>query len=83
MKKIIPAIVAIALILVVLGVSFGVKVIERFSYSKEEQDMVEYYGLTESADDAVAIVLQNELIDVQAKQIDGLCYLELEAVQSL
>ena len=83
MKKIIPAIVAIALILVVLGVSFGAKVIERFSYSKEEQDMVEYYGLTESADDAVAIVLQNELIDVQAKLIDGLCYMDLEAVQSL
>ena len=83
MKKIIPAIVAIALILVVLGVSFGAKVIERFSYSKEEQDMVEYYGLTESADDAVAIVLQNELIDAQAKLIDGQCYMELEAVQSL
>lgn len=83
MKKIIPAIVAIALILVVLGVSFGAKVIERFSYSKEEQDMVEYYGLTEAADDAAAIVLQNELIDTRAKLIDGLCYLELEAVQSL
>ena len=38
MKKIIPAIVAIALILVVLGVSFGLKVVERFSYSKEEQN---------------------------------------------
>ncbi len=83
MKKFIPVIVAIALILVVLGVSFGAKVIERFSYSKEEQDMVEYYGLTESADDAVAIVLQNELIDAQVKLIDGLCYMELEEVQSL
>ena len=36
MKKIIPAIIAIALILVVLGVSFGAKVVERYSYSKEE-----------------------------------------------
>ena len=83
MKKIIPAIVAIALILVISGISFGAKVVERFSYSKEEQDMEQYYGLSESTDSAVAIVLQNELIDTQAKLIEGRCYLALEAVQSL
>jgi len=83
MKKIIPAIVAIALILVVLGVSFGLKVVERFSYSKEEQDMVEYYGLTDASEDTIAIVLQNELIDTTAKMMEGNVYLELEDVQSL
>lgn len=83
MKKIIPAIVAIALILIVVGVNFGAKVMERFSYSKEEQNLEEYYGLTEASGDVVAIVLQNELIDTQARLIEGTCYLELEAVQSL
>ena len=83
MKKIIPAIIAIALILVVLGVSFGAKVIERYSYSKEEQDMVEYYGLTDASDSTIAIVLQNELIDTTAKMIEGRVYLELADVQSL
>lgn len=83
MKKIIPAIVAIALILVVLGVSFGLKVVERFSYSKEEQNLEEYYGLTESSDGTVAVVLQNELIETQAKLVEGNCYLALEDVQAL
>jgi len=83
MKKIIPAIIAIALILVVLGVSFGAKVIERYSYSKEEQDMVEYYGLTDASDSTIAIILQNELIDTTAKMIEGRVYLELADVQSL
>ena len=55
MKKIIPAIIAIALILIVVGVNFGAKIIERFSYSKEEQNLEEYYGLTEASEDAVAI----------------------------
>ena len=83
MKKIIPAIIAIALILIVVGVNFGAKIIERFSYSKEEQNLEEYYGLTEASEDAVAIVLQDELIDTQAKLMGGKCYLELGAVQSL
>ncbi len=82
MKKFIPAVVAIALIFIVVGVSFGVKVVERFSYSKEEQNLEEYYGVTEGSDE-VAIVLQNERIDIQAKLIDGRCYMELEAVQDL
>lgn len=83
MKKFIPAVIAIALILIVLGVSFGMKAVERFSYSKEKQDMNEYYGLADASDDAVAIVLQNELIDTQVKLIEGKCYLELEDVQAL
>lgn len=83
MKKIIPALIAIALILIVLGVNFGVKIIDRFSYSKEKQNLEEYYGLTDASEDAVAIVLQNELIDTQARLMGGKCYLALGAVQSL
>lgn len=67
----------------VLGVSFGLKVVERFSYSKEEQNLEEYYGLTESSDGTVAVVLQNELIETQAKLVEGNCYLALEDVQAL
>lgn len=83
MKKFIPAIVAIALILLVLGGSFGVKLLERFSYSKEKQDLEEYYGLSDAGDDAAAIILQNERIDIQAKLIEGRCYMNIEDVQNL
>ena len=83
MKKIIPAIVAIALILLVLAGSFGMKLLDRFSYSNETQNLEEYYGLSEGDQGSVAIVLQNEKIDTQAKLIDGRCYMEIEDVQAL
>ena len=83
MKKIIPAIVAIALILLILAGSFGMKLLDRFSYSNETQNLEEYYGLSEGDQGSVAIVLQNEKIDTQAKLIDGRCYMEIEDVQAL
>lgn len=54
MKKIIPAIVAIALILLVLAGSFGMKLLDRFSYSNEKQNLEEYYGLSEGDQGSVA-----------------------------
>ena len=83
MKKFIPAIIAIALILLVLAGSFGMKLLERFSYSDEKQNLEEYYHLSIGDTDSVAIVLQNERIDTQAKLIDGRCYMEIEGVQNL
>lgn len=83
MKKIIPALIAIALILLVVAGSFGMKLLDRFSYSDEKQNLEEYYGLSSTDASSVAIVLQNERIDTQAKLIDGRCYMEIEDVQNL
>ena len=81
MKKFIPAIVAIALIIVVLLCSFGVKIAQRYSYSKEQQDLNEYYSVDNDED--VAIVLQNEIIDIKAKLLEGSYYMDFSSVQSL
>lgn len=83
MKKIIPALIAIALILLVVAGSFGMKLLDRFSYSDEKQNLEEYYGLSSGDESSVAIVLQNERIDTKAKLIDGRCYMEIEDVQDL
>ena len=83
MKKFIPAIVAIALIILVLAGSFGMKLLDRYSYSDDKQDLKEYYGLTDGDESSVAVVLQNEKIDVQAKLIDGRCYMDIKDVQDL
>lgn len=83
MKKIIPALIAIALILLVVAGSFGMKLLDRFSYSDEKQNLEEYYGLSSGDESNVAVVLQNERIDTQAKLIDGRCYMEIEDVQNL
>ena len=38
MKKKLPVIIAVVLILVIIAITMGVKVLERFSYSKERID---------------------------------------------
>ena len=81
MKKFIPAIVAIALIIIVILGSIGIKLVQRYTYSKERQDLKEYYSLTENND--VAIVLQNEILDTKAKLYDGVYYLDFASVQEL
>lgn len=47
-KKIIPVLIAIVLIIVIGGVSFGIKFTERYSYTKERADLNAYFGMGES-----------------------------------
>lgn len=44
-KKIIPVLIAIVLIIVVFGIAFGGKIIDRYSYSKERADLNEIYAI--------------------------------------
>jgi spore germination protein YaaH len=80
-KKFIPTLIAIILILLIGGGIVATKYIEKYSYTKEKQDLNEYYGLT-AADD-VAIVLQNEKISTKAKLIEGKVYLDFDSVSEL
>lgn len=78
MKKLIPAFVAIVLILLVLTVSLGMKLIDKYSYSKEKADLEEYFDL--QSDEEVAIVLQDELLADKALLLDGVYYFSLDTV---
>lgn len=77
-KKIIPIVIAIVLILVIGAVSFGGKIIDKYSYSKEQADLNAYYQISGSED--VAIVLGNEMIEERARLLDGVYYLDLATV---
>lgn len=46
MKKIIPVLVAIVLILIIAAVGFGTVLIDKYSYSKERADLNSYFGIT-------------------------------------
>jgi len=81
MKRFIPTIIAIVLIILVGGGLAASKYIEKYSYSKEMQDLNEYYRITAPSD--VAIILQNERIDTKARMIEGFVYLDFESVQKL
>ncbi len=80
-KKIIPALIAIALIAIVLAFAGGTAYFSHFGYSNEHRDLKAYYGLNSDSD--VAIVLENELIDTKARLMEGVVYLAYNDVKSL
>lgn len=77
-KKIIPVLIAVVLILIIFGVSFGAKIIDKYSYSKERGDLNAYFKMSGEAD--VAILLQDEIIEERAKLWDGVYYLDMATV---
>lgn len=77
MKKAVPVIVAIVLILVIGAVALGSKLLDKYSYSKELADMDEYYGVGEGE---LAIVLQDEMIAEKAVVKDEHVYFDLDTI---
>lgn len=80
MKKAIPVIIAVVLIFVIVAITFGMKIVDRYSYSKERMDLNGYFSLT--ADDEAALVLNNEIREEKGVVKDGRCYLPLETVHT-
>lgn len=78
-KRLIPVIVALVLIILVAAGLGGLKLIEKYSYSKEYADLEEYYDV-HSAQEA-AVILQEEMLPVKALVQDGMCYLDISSVQ--
>lgn len=78
MKRFIPAVIAIVLIFVIIGSWAGMKLYEKYSYSKERADLNQYFEI--EAENEAAIVLQNERIPERAKLIDGAYYMDLASV---
>ena len=78
-NKIIPMItVAAALVILIVLIVLGTKLIQRYIPSKEPQDMQEYYHLT--AENDMAMVVDEELLEMNAKYIDGIVYVDFETV---
>jgi len=79
MKKAIPVIIAIVLIILIGGTYAGVKFFEKYSYSKEYADLNEYYALNGQTD--TAIILQDEIIAEKALLKDGIYYFDYATVR--
>lgn len=78
--------IALVLIVIIGGIAFGSKLIDKYSYGKEQADLDEYFHVTNAAvgeaDGNLAIVLQDELVEEQAVAKNGTVYFELETVQA-
>ncbi len=80
-KKSVPVFAALSLIVVVILFLLLGKLIEKYTPSKDRQDLTEYYQM--SSEDEVAIIYNNEVLDVHAKMIDGYVYLDFNTVHDL
>lgn len=79
MKKVIPVLIAIVLIVIVGAVAFGGQLIDKYSYSKEEANLDEYYGVT---GDELAIILQDAMVEEKALSVDGIIYFDIDTVHT-
>lgn len=79
MKKAIPVIIAIALILLIGGIFVGKQILDRYSYSTERADLKEYFGI--SGEGTTAIILQHEIIEEKALLQDGTYYFDFATVR--
>lgn len=77
MKKAIPVIVALLLIIIIGIAAFGKIVLDKYSYSKETVDMNEYYQVS---GEQSAIILQDEMVEEKAIVRNGICYFDLATV---
>ncbi len=76
-KKVLVTMITIILVGILLLVIVGKPLLEKYSYSKEQMDLNEYFGVS---GEMAAIVLQDELVEEQALIRDGRCYFTLDTV---
>lgn len=77
-NRIAPLLAIAILVILVIVIILGTKLIQRYIPSDELQDMQEYYHL--SSEDDMAMVVNEELLDVNARYIDGVVYIDYETV---
>ncbi|MBR4083396.1 MAG: SH3 domain-containing protein [Lachnospiraceae bacterium] len=77
MKKVIPVLVALVLIVIIGAATAGSMVFEKYSYSKEQANLQEYFKVQ---GDELAILLQDERIEEKAHLVNGTCYFDLDTV---
>lgn len=78
--KIIPALIAIVLIVVVVYVGFGQKIIDRYSYSDEQYDMTVYFENKSPSD--IAIILGDKFMEERAYLYDGTYYVDYDFMRT-
>ena len=80
MKKAVPYLITLILLLVMGGVFFKVYY-DHYMYTDERADLNEYYGVQD--EDDFPIIYENLVSEMHARRFDGECYMDLETARSL
>lgn len=77
-KKVIPVLAVIILIIIVILFMLLGRLIEKYTPTNDRQELSDYYHL--SSEDEVAIIFNNEVLNVKGKLIGGNVYLDFDTV---
>ncbi len=78
MKRVIPVLVALGLIILIGGIAIGGIVKDKYSYSKERITPEEYFDMTPGQ---LTMILQDDRVEEKAMLRDNVCYFDLDTVQ--
>ena len=76
-RRVVPFLVALGLIVLVIAGFFGIRLVERYTPSKEQADIGRLLGVS---GDNVAVYLNNELQETKGIYIEEQTYLPIEWV---
>lgn len=79
-QKLIPLLVAVALIAVVLVFSLATGMLQKYSYSSKKADLYAYFNLT--AEDEAALMIDNTYLEQKALVKDGKYYIDEDTVET-
>jgi spore germination protein YaaH len=77
MKKVIPVLIALILIIIIGGMTFGKVLWDKYSYATDRADLQEYFQVS---GEQTAILLQDEFLEEKALIKEGILYFELATV---
>ena len=77
-KKALPILAVLGVIILIIAIMFLSKLVKKYTPTKERQNLSEYYNITD--EDQTAIIFNHDLVEEQAKQIDGHLYLDYQFV---
>ena len=68
MKRVIPALIAIVLIILIAGIALGGQLLEKYSYSDEKANLNEYFGITDAKQVVMTIFFTDQLGLVEKRE---------------
>ncbi|MDR0949061.1 MAG: chitinase [Lachnospiraceae bacterium] len=74
MKKVIPVAIALILIILIAGLTFGKQIMEKYSYSNERRSLTEYYDYD---GEHIALMVQDELLEERGLLRNNILYFHL------
>ncbi|MCQ2522860.1 MAG: glycosyl hydrolase family 18 protein [Lachnospiraceae bacterium] len=81
MKKLIPIVIAIVLIIGIVGVNFGKTIYDKYSYGQDRADLNEYFQIFKPSD--ITIILQDEMVEQKALLRNGDVYFDQDTIEEL